>query len=335
MKEIILVQNRRDGEWLRREFSQFDRAIGELGVLTRDDVLKDSSLSRNTERIFSTWYMPVFTDEEVRVLFPKLKEVFYGAGTVNYFAEPFLKNGVRVFSAAKANGTPVAEFVVAQIILANKGYFQAQRNYKSLLWKWNFLRSRRFAESHAGNYDAKVGLIGFGAVGSQVAMLLKPYHVSVYAYDPYVKDEVFSEAGIERMELDEIFKKCDVITNHLPDIPSTRGMLNARFFSQMKDNVTFINTGRGAQIVERDLSRAIRKRKNACAVLDVTRHEPVFPWSPLLWNKNVFISPHIAGSLSQEKRRLVEQMVAAAKMIDEGMTCEYEVKLSQLEKQSR
>ncbi len=335
MKEIVLVQNRQDGEWLRRELSQFDQAFGELGVLTRDDVLKDPSSSRNTERIFSTWYMPVFTDEEVRTLFPKLKEVFYGAGTVNYFAEPFLKNGVRVFSAAKANGTPVAEFVVAQIILANKGYYQAQRSYKSLLWKWNFLRSRRFAESHVGNYDAKVGLIGFGAVGRQVAMLLKPYHVSVYAYDPYVKDEVFSEAGIERMELDEIFKNCDVISNHLPDIPSTMGMLNAKCFSQMKDNVTFINTGRGAQIVEKDLSRAIRKRKNACAVLDVTRHEPVFPWSPLLWNKNVFITPHIAGSLSQEKQRLVERMVAAAKMIDEGMACEYEVTLVQLEKQSR
>lgn len=335
MKDIILIQNRQDGEWLSREIYRFDKNLGELKVFTKDDILRNSSLVKNTERVFSTWYMPIFTDEEVRTLFPELKEIFYGAGTVNYFAEPFLKNGVRVFSAAKANGTPVAEFVVAQIILANKGYYLAQRSYKSLLWKWNFVRSRRFAESHAGNYDAKVGLIGFGSVGRQVAILLKPYHVSVYAYDPYVKDEVFSEAGIERMELDEIFKKCDVISNHLPDIPSTRSMLNAKLFSLMKDNVTFINTGRGAQIVEKDLSRAIRKRKNACAVLDVTRHEPVFPWSPLLWSKDVFISPHIAGSLSQEKRRLVEQMVAAAKMIDAGMTCEYEVKLVQLEKQSR
>lgn len=335
MKEIVLTHNRIDGEWLRQELAQFDNAFGGLDVLTKDDILKNSSLVRDTLRIFSTWYMPVFSEDEVKAFFPMLKEIFYGAGTVKYFAEPFLKNGVRVFSAAKANGTPVAEFVAAQIILANKGYYQAQRSYKSLFWKCNFVRSRRFAESHTGNYDAKVGLIGFGAVGRQVAMLLKPYLVSVYAYDPYVNNETLSETGVERMELDEIFKECDVISNHLPDIPSTRGMLNARLFSLMKDNVTFINTGRGAQVVEKDLSSAIRKRRNACAVLDVTRHEPVFPWSPLLWNKNVFITPHIAGSLSQEKRRLVEMMVESAKMIDNGLACEYEVKFEQLEKQSR
>lgn len=335
MKEIIIIQNRRDGEWLRCELSRFDKNLGELNVLTKDDILKESSFVKDTERVFSSWYMPVFTDEEVRALFPKLKEIFYGAGTVKYFAEPFLKNEVRVFSAAKVNGTPVAEFVAAQIILANKGYYQAQRSYKSLFWKWNFVRSRRFAESHVGNYEAKVGLIGFGAVGRQVALLLKSYHISVYAYDPYVKDEVLFESGVERKELDELFKRCDVISNHLPDIPSTKGMLNAELFSLMKDNVTFINTGRGAQVIEKDLSQAIRKRKNACAVLDVTRHEPVFPWSPLLWNKNVFITPHIAGSLAQEKRRLVGQMVEAARLIDEGKTCGYEVKLSDLEQQSR
>lgn len=335
MKEIVLIQNRQDGEWLRQELAMLDNAFVGLEVLTKDDILNDQSLVKETERIYSTWYMPVFTEDEVKAFFPMLKEVFYGAGTVKYFAEPFMKNGVRVFSVAKANGTPVAEFVAAQIILANKGYYQAQRSYKSLFWKWNFRHSRQFAESHTGNYDANVGLIGFGAVGRQVAEFLKPYHLRVYAYDPYVKDDVFSEVGIGRMDIDDIFKNCDVISNHLPDIPSTKGLLNANLFSLMKDNVTFINTGRGAQVVEKDLSRAMRKRRNACAVLDVTRHEPVFPWSPLLWNKNVFITPHIAGSLSQEKRRLVEQMVESAKLIDKGSACEYEVKLAQLETQSR
>ena len=335
MKEIVLTNNRQDGEWLRQELAHFDDVLGRLEVLTKDDILKNSSLVKDTERIFSTWYMPVFTEDEVKAFFPILKEIFYGAGTVKYFAEPLMKNGVRVVSAAKANGTPVAEFVAAQIILANKGYYQAHRSYKSLLWKWNFVRSRRFAESHTGNYDAKVGLIGFGAVGRQIAAFLKPYHLRLYVYDPYVKDDVLAEAGVERMDLDIIFKECDVISNHLPDIPPTKGMLNAKLFSLMKDHVTFINTGRGAQVVEKDLSTAIRKRRNACAVLDVTRHEPVFPWSPLLWNKNVFITPHIAGSLSQEKRRLVGQMVESAKLIGKGLICEYEVKLEQLEKQSR
>ena len=98
----------------------------------------------------------------------------------------------------------------------------------------------------------------------------------------------------------------------------------------MKDNVTFINTGRGAQVVERDLAKALRKRKRACAVLDVTRHEPLFPWSPLLRNTKVFITPHIAGSLANEGRRLSDVMIRAYKDFIVGKSNEFEVVLSQL-----
>ena len=123
--------------------------------------------------IFSTWYMPTFNEKEIRDYFPALEAVFYAAGTVKYFAEPFMKSGVKIFSAAKANGVPVAEFTASQIILANKGYFQAQKECKRPFFKFSFNKARQIVYSKTGNYQARVGLIGAGAVGSKVVELLK------------------------------------------------------------------------------------------------------------------------------------------------------------------
>lgn len=330
MKYIILTQSLIDGQKLKSDITECDIAMKDIQCFVKEDIVSSRDLFKDVEYIFSTWYMPTFTEEEIPVLFPSLKSVFYAAGTVKYFAGPFLRNNIHVFSAETANGIPVAEFVAAQVILANKGYFLAQHSYKSIFWGLNFRWSRRYAISHCGNYGAKIGLIGLGAVGRQVAKFLQSYRLSVFAYDPYVDDSVFAELGVKRKDIREIFVECDVISNHLPDIPSTKGMLDFKLFSQMKDNVTFINTGRGAQVVERDLAKALRKRKRACAVLDVTRHEPLFPWSPLLRNTKVFITPHIAGSLANEGRRLSDVMIRAYKDFIVGKSNEFEVVLSQL-----
>lgn len=330
MKHIILTKKLSEGKWLKESILCLNKDLNSIQCFTKDNVIDSQVEFADVEVIFSTWYMPEFSEEEIAALFPSLKVVFYAAGTVKYFAEPFLRRGIQVFSAANANGIPVAEYVAAQVVLANKGYYLAQHSYKSFFGLLAFRRSRRFAEAHLGNCGSKVGLIGFGAVGRQVTRYLRPYKLKVAAYDPFVSDAVFQELGVMRMELNELFSECDVISNHLPDISTTKGMLNYELFSKMKDNVTFINTGRGAQLVEKDLSKAIRRRKNACAVLDVTRHEPVFPWSPLLWNRKVFITPHIAGSMSGEDIRLVEAMMTAYSCFLAGEESEYEVFLSQL-----
>ena len=86
-----------------------------------------SGLFARTRVIFSSWGMPALTEAQIAAHFPNLEAVYYAAGTVQYFARPFLKRGVRVFSAWAANGVPVVEFTVAQIVLAGKGYFQSLR----------------------------------------------------------------------------------------------------------------------------------------------------------------------------------------------------------------
>lgn len=331
MRNIILTNEKSDGFQLQRVISGLQSDFHDLSVYTKGDIAASPETFKETEFIFSTWYMPIFTEDEIKLFFPSLKALFYAAGTVKYFVEPFLKCGIKIFSSAKANGTPVAEFVAAQIILANKGYFQAQKANKSVLWRWAFKKARTFADNRPGNYNAKIGLIGCGNVGSEVVRLLKPYHLNVYIHDPYISEQQCQEMGVKNIDLATLFETCDVISNHLPNILSTQGIINYDLLCKMKDYATFINTGRGAQVVEDDLAKLLRKRPSICALLDVSRHEPPFPWSPLLRRKNLFLSPHIAGSMGQEFDRMVEYALHAYKDFISGKPNELEVKLEMLD----
>ena len=321
---IILTKKLQEGKKLRMSLRQFDEALGVVPCLSKEEVRKDPVQAENCEYIFSTWYMPEFTEEEITRYFPKLTAIYYAAGTVKYFAEPFLKKDIRVFTAASANGIPVAEFAASQIVLANKGYFQAQRSYKWPIWHRGYFKARGYAERKNGNYGSKVGLLGCGAIGSKVVELLQPYKISVCVYDPYLSDERADTLGVKKVSLEDMFRTCDVVSNHLPDIPETKGMINYELLSSMKPTATLINTGRGAQVDEKALNKVLQQHKDMCALLDVSSHEPLWPWSPLHWRKNCFLTPHIAASLSNEVERMVEYMVQAYHdtLEDKQNTCE-------------
>ena len=301
-----------------------------IKIYSKKDIVEDTKPFLEVKYIFSTWSMSVFSEEEVRKFFPALEAVFYAAGTVKYFAEPFLKNNIKVYAAAKANGIPVAEYTVAQIILANKGYYQTLRAYRKPIFWRSLKNAQGYANTRPGNYDAAVGLIGAGAIGMKVMELLRPYRLKIFVHDPYTSEEKLREMGAEKIDLPNMFKTCDVISNHLPNIKATKGILNESLFSLMKPSVTFINTGRGAQVVEKDLVKTMKKNPNACALLDVSVYEPLAPWSPLKNTKNIFPTPHIAGSLSQEVWRMSEFMYQAYQSHIDGEKSDYEVTLKML-----
>lgn len=276
-------------------------------LYTKDDVLKDPQAFLKVETIFTTWGMPAFTEEEIRNAFPSLKAVYYAAGSVRYFAAPFLSCGVRVHSAWAANAVPVAECTTAQILLANKGFFKSCR----LCSKERALRdeAKRYAEEKSGNFDASVGIIGAGMIGKMVIRALKSYDLKVLAYDKFLSKEELAALGAEKVTLDALFSRCDTISNHIANLPETVGMLRYEHFSRMKKNATFINTGRGAQVVEEDLLRALIEEPDRTAILDVTDPEPPFENSKLYNLPNIFLTPHIAGSSGNEVRRMGEYML--------------------------
>lgn len=331
MSIIILTKNKEQGLKLRDILKQKDRRFEDIPCLVKEDIIQNPENSQTVISIFSTWYMPIFSESEIQRYFPLLKAIYYVAGTVKYFAEPFLNLKIKIYSASTANCIPVAEFTVAQILLANKGYFQAQRAYRFPIWRKGFNAIRKNAELRYGNYGATVGIIGCGAIGSKVVELLKPHNLKIIVYDPYVSDERIALLGVKRVQLNALFATADVITNHLPDTPETRGLIGYDLFSQMKKTATFINTGRGAQVVEKDLSKILRKNPNISALLDVTKHEPLYPWSPLFWNKNVFLSPHLAGSISNEYIRMVDFIVQIYHNDIQGIKNNYEISLELLQ----
>ncbi|MBR6772957.1 MAG: hydroxyacid dehydrogenase [Clostridia bacterium] len=292
-------------------------------VFGKADILNGKEFFADTEYIFSTWGMPDLSEEEIKAKLPSLKAVFYGAGSVQYFARPFLKCGAKVFSAWAANAVPVAEYTVAQIVLANKGFFKTMR------YTDRTDANRTLAE-YRGNYGVKVGIIGAGMIGKLVIGKLKEYDVETLVFDPFLPDEKAEELGVKKVSLERLFEECDVVSNHLADNPQTRGMLHGRLFETMLPYSTFLNTGRGAQVVEADLIRVLKARPDITAILDVTFPEPPGKESELYTLENCILTPHIAGSTGREVRRMGDYMREEYEKFTSGKPCKYEVTLEML-----
>ena len=280
---------------------------------------------QDLECIFSTWGMPRLTDQQVGQL-PKLKAVFYAAGSVKGFAQTFLAAGVAVFSAWAANAVPVAEFSVAQILLSCKGYFRNTRDCRIP----PPLRQQG-AFTGPGNYGETVAIIGAGQIGRRMIALLKPFALKVAVVDPYLSEHEAAELGVQKTNLEEAFLTAYVISNHLPNLPTLAKVLNGRLFASMRPNATFINTGRGAQVNEPELIAVLQQRPDLTALLDVTDPEPPGPNSEFYTLPNVQLSSHIAGSIRDEVVRMADYMIEEFRRWRDGEPLRYAVTLAMLD----
>ncbi len=297
--------------------------LGDMGaerrVYTKEALIAHPAT--DAEYIFTTWGMPQFTCEEIRTALPNLRAVFYAAGSVQGFAKEFLACGVRVFSAWGANAVPVAEYTVAQMVLANKGFFSVS-DFTSPAGRAAAMD--RF-KTYPGNYGCNIGIIGAGMIGRLVIQMLGAYHFHIKVFDPFLPAARAAEMGVELTSLEDLFSTCQIVSNHLADNPRTRGMLNYNLFSRMGENATFINTGRGAQVVEDDLVRALNEVPTRVALLDVTFPEPPVEGHPFYTMKNVVLTPHIAGSAGDEVHRMSAYMLEEYNLLTAGEPVRYEV----------
>lgn len=307
------------------------KKLSEYGELSQK--INQKNLDENAEFLaeceiaFSTWGMPQFTKEEIAKYMPKLKAVFYAAGTVQYFAKPFLESGIKVFSAFAANAVPVAEYTFAQITLAAKGYFQAEKYYHLFP-----VRSLAFANSSTGNFGCKVGIVGLGAIGKMVAEKLKTLDVEVWACDPFVPEKTAKDLGVTLVDMETLFSECDIISNHLANKPELKNIFNRKLFKKMKNHSTFINTGRGAQVAEYQLALSLLLHPSRTFVADVIKNES-FPYiNPLFWCPNAILTPHIAGSTGKEPQRMAYYMMEELERFIADEPAKYEVTLNSLEK---
>ncbi len=295
--------------------------------INKKNLEENSAFLSDCEIAFGTWGMPKFTKNEIAEYMPKLKAVFYCAGTVQYFARPFLESGIKVFSAYAANAIPVTEYTFAQISLAAKGFYQAAKFYRACP-----LYSMHHANSSVGLYKCKVGLVGLGAIGQAVAEKLKQLDVEVFACDPFISSDKAHELNVKLVDMDTIFSECDVISNHLANKKELKNIFNYKLFKHMKKHSVFINTGRGAQISEYSLALSLILHPSRTFVADVLKRE-YFPYiNPLFWCPNAVITPHIAGSIGNEPQRMAYYMLEELEHFINNESTKYEVTLQALEK---
>lgn len=157
------------------------------------------------------------------------------------------------------------------------------------------------------------GLVSFGNIPRRVSELLQPFGLSVYAYDPFVPDEVFAEKGVTRLKtLEELFKTCDYISVHSPLLPQTRHMIGKDLFDAAKPGCILIATGRGGVIDEPALKEALESGKINAAGIDVIEDEDAGT-SVLTGLTNVTLTPHSAyyseDSCDEVRQKAITQIV--------------------------
>lgn len=287
------------------------------GFFTADQIREDLSVLKNVRCIFSTWGM-VCMDDELLAEADSLEVVFYAAGSIAKFTTPaFWERDISICSAWQLNAIPVAEYTQAMILMALKNILPTQRQIHQLK-KW-------MRDEPAGNYGNRVGLVSYGAIAKLVHNHLKYFHCPVAVYDPFLSDSQAKAEGIEKMSLDQLFSDNLVISLHTPWLKETEGMIQEKHFRSIPKGGTFINTARGAVVDEEAMIRVLKERPDLTSILDVTYPEPPPAGSPLYELDNVFLTPHIAGSVGSERQRMGDQMLFEAVRWLENQPLAYQV----------
>lgn len=276
------------------------------------------------EVLITGWGCP-HLDADALAAAPKLRAVLHAAGSVrSLVGDALWEHGVTVSSAVTGNALPVAEYTLAMILLAGKDTFAHRERYRV---------THRYptpAETAAtGNLGRRVGVIAASRVGRRLLELLRPYDFEVLLHDPYVDAAEAAALGARLVSLEDLLSHSDIVSLHAPDIPETQRMLDRDRLALIRDGGVLINTSRGA-LVDHDAltDELVSGRLNA--VLDVTEPEPLPAASPLYRLPNVYLTPHIAGSLGNELERLGRIVVDELERLAQGLPLAHEVRHADL-----
>ncbi|MFO7610899.1 MAG: hydroxyacid dehydrogenase [Clostridia bacterium] len=299
MKIVVLANRARTGQ----VFSEGQLAeIGRMGELLLNNEPdgpcpeKAARLIKDAGIAVTSWDCPTLTDVILKEA-PDLKFVFHAAGSVKGIVSDALwERGIRVSSAASALGKGVAETALGLTINSLKNVWNLSK--VTGCGGWNGCN-----DTVRELYDVNVGVIGAGHAGRHFIRLLKNFDVAIMLYDPTLNDAQCAAIGAKKTGLEDLLAFSDVVSIHAPSIPATHHMLNSSNLGLMKDRAILINTARGSLIDEAALIDELKKgRISAC--IDVTDPEPPDISSELRDLPNVILTPHIAGSVNNGKKRI-------------------------------
>jgi D-3-phosphoglycerate dehydrogenase len=253
-------------------------------------------------------------DDELLAEARQLRVVAVGSVGMDSLDLPYLcSRGLKVFNAAGGNRNAVAELAVGNAIALLRQTHKANADLHKGIWPAMFQRPEGFELWHK-----TVGIVGLGDIGSLVARLFLAFETTVIACDPYVRyvyDATLRQTpAVEMVKLDELLRRADLITVHVPLSDETFHMFSAEQFKRMKPSAYFMNYSRGKVVDEPALADALETREIAGAAIDVFEVEPAND-SVLLGLPNCIVTPHIAGVPREAMRRL--GMTVAQRIIDE------------------
>ena len=234
----------------------------------------------------------VDVDEAVLAQAHKLRVIGRaGVGVDNVDLHAATKKGIAVMNTPGANAVAVAEHTMGMAIGLARHLCRADRLLHDGKWEKKSLQGTEL-------HGKKLGIIGLGRVGMEVASRGAAFGMEVIAYDPYVSAAVAEEKGAKLMPLEEVFAQADYLTLHVGLSAQTVGMINAQSLSRMKNGVRLVNCARGELIDEAALCEALKSGHVSGAALDVFQSEPLKA-SPLMKLENVILTPHIGGSTKE------------------------------------
>lgn len=217
-------------------------------------------------------------------------------GTDNIDIEACNRRGVAVFNAPYSNTRSVVELALGEMILLLRGVFDRCVDLHKGIW----------GKSSEGLHEIrgkKLGIVGYGNIGSQLSVLAEAMGMKVYYND---LDEKLTLGNARKCTLDELLRTADIVTVHVDGRESNRGLLGEREFASMKDGAVFLNLSRGFVADVDALAEALRSGKLRGAAVDVFPEEPKSnkePFtSPLQGIPNVILTPHIGGSTEEAQQ---------------------------------
>lgn len=229
-----------------------------------------------------------------------------GSGLDNVDTPAATRRGIVVMNTPGGNTVTTAEHTLSMICSMVRRIPQATVSMKNGKWE-----KEKFMGVEL--YNKVLGIVGVGQIGGYLSKLAQGIGMSVVAFDPYLAQERAEKMGVSMVDLDELFRRADIISMHTPLTPETKGIINAQAIAKMKPGVLIVNCARGGIVNEADLVEALKTKRVAAAAFDVFDEEPVKPDHPLLALDNFICTPHIGASTNEAQENvaigIAEQIV--------------------------
>ncbi|MGN0295512.1 MAG: 2-hydroxyacid dehydrogenase [Lachnospiraceae bacterium] len=253
----------------------------------------------------------------------------WGAGFDSVDIEAAGKKNVIVATTPGANSYAVAELALAMMLNLGRKIVENNSNTHSGLWD-----NKYYSECMTTLNHKTVGIIGGGNIGKSVAKKVQAFGADAIYYDSFrMNPEMEKEYRMSYVTFEELLRKADIITLHIPLLDSTRHLIGAEQMKLMKDGVMLINTARGGLIDEEALAAALKSGKVSSAGLDCVENENMQE-NILAGMQNVIITPHIGGTTNDLQKEMVPRIAEQIKMFCEQKTVRYIVNEKYLKNQS-